>query len=230
MSEPLLRSRVFTETQRYIESYEHAVAGGHRSKPRVWSTLLSLLECPHPEVVRGVRSICTPPQAARHAADIRYGLVQLLFTIGIAPASKPDACAILGGIHRAKCWRDLIATEDGAYLLAASLVGFLDTYSPQFDIHVAVAPAVSAILNEWMAPDIAWFLPSPEIVCEKLFGAAWTQFSLPDDCRELSGGVTKVHVLSRDVILLLRPPFLQGLGVVQAAIESHPLPELVCSP
>lgn len=219
-------SRVTAETDRFIACYVRDASSVRQIKTRVWPSLLNLLECPHPVVEKSIRSILIPPQVPERSLDIQASLVKLLFTIGMETALKTDRYAILGGLHRAACWRDCLATEDGAYLLAASLVDFLDAYSTQFDMVVAVAPAVISILNDWLQPEVPWVLPSPAIVCEKLFGVAWAQLALPEDCRDLGGWMRTSDPDSRDVISRLRPPFLPSLGIAQTSMDSDCLPEL----
>lgn len=219
-------NRVVQETEKFLENYAGAIAAGAPTRPRINEGLFSLLECPHQSWSMFEATIVSP----RHAVDNEAAIQQLLPRIFLALAGQSvpqdDLTSILGGLHNAQCWRGLLATEEGAYVLAASLVGFVDASNKTFALNIAVAPAVCAMLNSWLKPEQDWaVLPSAGIVCAHFFGHAWSQLSLPEDYWMAGGFSTKSDII-RGLVLQARPPFVPGLCSAQMNVLSAPLPEL----
>jgi hypothetical protein len=136
-----------------------------------------------------------------------------------------DLGQLLCGMERSQCWRVLTGTEEGAYLLATGLIGYVECYLESYKMDVATAPSICRILNTWLRPAVAWEqLPSIGVVCEHMFGSAWPALVLPDD---QWGPAESAHADARLAVVLVlkdRPRFLPGLCPSQTAQTDVELP------
>lgn len=226
--------RILDETEQFLgvrvappSSWDDLLPEGVSTQPRINKGLLDLLECPYQARQSYRSNVIFPKNIDSNRTAIQQCLPRLFLAIGKQARPRVDVTSILSGLQRAQCWQDIIRTEEGAYLLAAALIGFIDAYNPSFAMDVVVAPAVRDMLNSWLRPETDWeSLPTAGVVCAHFFGHAWAQFSLPADCWTLGGGLlTRLDVV-RDLVLHVRPPFLPGLCQVQIVAPGVDLPEL----
>jgi hypothetical protein len=138
---------------------------------------------------------------------------------------KPSALEIgslLGGLWRFNCWEDLLTTEEDTRSLAIALVCYTGYYSSVSRVDVAVRENVRDMLNRWLQPATPWvYLPSALEVSRILFGDAWCEIALPDQCDIEPGETTIGQMVARD-----RPPFMPGICAVQNVDAPADLPVL----
>lgn len=123
--------------------------------------------------------------------------------------------SLLTAVGSQRMWTSFIRNKDSAYVLAGTLLIYMERYKAQWPPDAEALPGVCELLNAWVRPDVPWVdIPAGADVLEHLFGAAWVHFY----------GADKRNMGDR--VFRELPNFLPGLCAGQDAILSSPLPEL----
>jgi hypothetical protein len=186
--------------------------------------VLSELGCPH---LKGGRlTLWQPGGLSAAQKKLRGAWMPKLLALATEHRLHLPAeiSAFLGGVSIDGSWRELIASEEGSYVLANALLAYVDARAPKFtsarqkatmvQLRKEIDPMVLNILQDWYGQDtLLTRLPSTRDVLASCFGPSFSAL---------------YAVVNEDVCAAVaqqRPPFLPGLCPAQEIQQSAPLPD-----
>lgn len=221
---PSESSLVQLECQLFLDGHARFRAGHKKARERLGSGFVTLLGCSH--LLMNSRTSCPTIEASKDLVAIQESLPRILVAMGSKPRAPLDSTIVLAGLSRYDCWKTCLKDEESTYLLAAGIVGYLETYTRDFQPDVAAEAEICVLLNQWLQPEAPWTkAPSVQEVVTYMFNEVWcslrvpaTKDDVPDDEPYGSRYIAKL-------IYQERPPFLIGLCPAQQQIMSVPLPD-----
>jgi hypothetical protein len=224
LQEPATESQIMRECNLFLKGHARFLAGHKKARRRIGVGFLKLLGCGY--MLGNTGKSCPTINASEDIDAIRDCLPRLLVGMGPDPTAPVDVTFVLAGMWRHDCWRSCLQSEDAAYVLAAGLIGYLETYLPSYQPDFVAADDICALLNAWLRPPTPWqSIPSAGEACSHLFNNGWCAMRLPEEESDIPDSLLIRGRYITELITKERPPFLLGLCPAQQRAQSVPLPD-----
>jgi hypothetical protein len=154
--------------------------------------------------------------------------VLLLELVNDVDTASVDQVSVLAAMSAYNCWKEVVATESGAYAVAIVLMFYVETYSETQILKKTVRRNMQKILADWLGLDTSGDkLPSLAAVASALFGNGWCSFVLSDAAMSGNSESWREGYLSCNIAARERPPFRPGLCSAQVLDTGEVLPDSV---
>lgn len=198
--------------------------------------VLTMLGCPHIEYVRrGFKcsmddwKLMIPEKTAEIYQElVDHYLSEILGRWAVAgDRSIVQTTCILAGIVRQNRYASYFDTEEKTYVLASTVLNYLEEYSDDNETDALIKDEICAMLSAWLKPAIPWkVIPSARTAAIAMFGSGWCSLFASSWTPHSVGALKACENYLGFLIYQERPPFLPGLCPAQQDQMSAPLPNL----